>query len=646
MTTEVLDPRIGTWLDAGPGSAPPIAFETIMTAVATTAQEPRHVRLGNRVLPFTRGRLVLAAAALVAAVATGGYLLRDTIADVATPPPDPSSLLYPYPETRVVTEQSGGPAADDETIIVTRLPGDAAFVVVATCTGGESMALERWDLTANWEPGDIREPNETHPIECDREPVAVRMAVLGEADDANEIRLVVTAGTSWRIAIGEVRSLPDPPSFPAFAPAEGSLILLALDEPMLAHSRPGPGIGIQAPAGAETVTILVQCLGAPVTISSRTVPDTEVVPCDDPSRTTRVELPLVDGMDALAGTDGFTWVRLAAEAQWTGSATSPAPAGIPEGMADVWFASGDGSSVAFGRLGGDSQRTLPVPGSHVGEAGGDHVAIAREAEDGSTVLELWSMPDAAPVTAIATIADGRVFGSWVDPTHEQVFYGLVTGLGAGEWRRVGFDGTGDTLVASSGLGLRFAQQVLGVDDAMFVAQWCPLVGSCQRAIYDAATGALEQVEPAGEPVCGLEGVAGTQLVFRASTDCDTSSRLVAQDVRGGAVRELHDGFGSARTVAGPDGPLVIVVDERETSTTLTAIDLDGGAPRELATFEHESGFAPRVSAVRLPAGEWVLLAGELGDVPGFNGVGRPVPVLLNVVTGERIELPNLPHSTE
>ena len=60
--------------------------------------------------------------------------------------------------------------------------------------------------------------------------------------------------------------------------------------------------------------------------------------------------------------------------------------------------------------------------------------------------------------------------------------------------------------------------------------------------------------------------------------------------------------------------------------------------------EHESGFDPRLSNVRLPAGDWILLAGPVGDTPVLASIGRPVPVLLNVVTGERIELPNLPSS--
>jgi hypothetical protein len=47
--------------------------------------------------------------------------------------------------------------------------------------------------------------------------------------------------------------------------------------------------------------------------------------------------------------------------------------------------------------------------------------------------------------------------------------------------------------------------------------------------------------------------------------------------------------------------------------------------------------------VRLPGG-WLLLAGGgLGDFPWQRAFDRPVPVLVNLVTDERIELVNLPN---
>jgi len=47
--------------------------------------------------------------------------------------------------------------------------------------------------------------------------------------------------------------------------------------------------------------------------------------------------------------------------------------------------------------------------------------------------------------------------------------------------------------------------------------------------------------------------------------------------------------------------------------------------------------------VRMPGG-WILLAGgAMGDFPWQRAIDRPVPLLVNVVTGESVELVNLPH---
>ena len=43
----------------------------------------------------------------------------------------------------------------------------------------------------------------------------------------------------------------------------------------------------------------------------------------------------------------------------------------------------------------------------------------------------------------------------------------------------------------------------------------------------------------------------------------------------------------------------------------------------------------------MPDGDWVLLAGPVGDTPG-GGTGASGPVLLNIATGEKVELRNLP----
>ena len=121
--------------------------------------------------------------------------------------------------------------------------------------------------------------------------------------------------------------------------------------------------------------------------------------------------------------------------------------------------------------------------------------------------------------------------------------------------------------------------------------------------------------------------------------------VVAEDLDGGPPSTLREGRTSGVLVYTSAGPAVVLFDAvGDMRTSISIVGLDGSAPRDLGTVEHESGMGPRPSSVRLPAGDWILLAGRIGDTPGMRAVGRPMPVLLNVMTGERIELPNLPHS--
>jgi hypothetical protein len=658
MTTERLDPRINVWLDAGPVGAPPVSFDAIMAAVDTMAQEPRRPRVGGRVLPVTGPRLLLVAAAVLVAVAASGYVLRDEIARVAMPR-DPSSLLYPYPETQTISERSGGPAVDSEPVLITTLKQEAAWVVVASCTGGGSMTVDVWDRSVVFEggtEGPEAMPNDRLPVSCDGAPASMRVATLNAfgGDDGvelhHEVVLVPQAGQSWRVAVGEVTDLEDAPSFPALETSDGALVLNDLVEPLLVRSQTGGGIGVQVPAGVTTVTALVQCLGAPVTISLHDGTALGTVDCTDPAVTHRLDAPAEDGMSLLTASDGFTWVRLAAEAVPPAAAQRPEAPALPDGLADVRFAEGDQSNVAFGTLGGNIQTVLPLGASPAGAAAGDTVVLGRADGTGGS-LELWSVSDAAKLRTIATVDDGAFFGAWVDPTHEQVFYGVIERVGdeqAGSLHRVGFDGTGDVVITAAQPieQATFAQQVLAVDDSAFVAHWC-LGGTCERTVYDTETGGIRRTNPAGDAPCDLIGAVDGRLVLSTTAACDGPDRraIVSQALDGSDMVTIGEGLAGGRVVDAADGPGVVLFDHvGETRTTISIAPLDGSGVRELWTAEHQPGFQYSPTSVRLPAGDWILVGGPVGDTPGFAAMGRPIPVLLNVVTGERIELPNLPYS--
>jgi hypothetical protein len=338
------------------------------------------------------------------------------------------------------------------------------------------------------------------------------------------------------------------------------------------------------------------------------------------------------------------WVRLAATVPQGGTPTRPEAPPLPAGMADVLFADGDRENVAFGSLGGNTQTVIRIDEASIGRPGGGHVAIARPSGTGETVLELWSIVDASPVATLATIEGADVYDSWVDATHEQVFYGTVSGLGVGEWRRVAFDGSGDTPVASTPIaGLREAKAVLAIDDAHFVAQWCPLIGSCERAVYDTTTGEVTRTTRSDGGICDLLGAGGGMMVVRAPA-CDgppDEQRILAEDLATGATTELLQGVAYGSVFLGPAGPQVLLVRPGEFESVIEVVGIDGSGRREVARIDHDSGMTPNVSPLRLPAGDWVLLAGYLGDSP-TQAVQTPIPILLNVVTGEQIELVNLP----
>jgi len=642
MTEMKLDPRAVTWLDLGPNRAPADSFDAIMAGVDAVPQRRSRLWLGGRPVAFTPRLLAAAAAIVVVASAVGGFALRDPILDVLAPPP--GDLLGAFPETRSILDATGGPSAQDETVVAGRLPKDEAFVISATCTGGGSMPVEVWDRGIEYGP-DVSEadkqPNRRLDVPCDGSIATTRYVTDPFTSDNVELTAAVPAGATWRIAVGQVRSHLDEPQFPALEVTEDTALMVDVG-PQLAFSRPGLGIVLQPPPAGTMVAVLVQCLGDPVTVTSETGMEPVQLACTDVGTTTRIDMP-GSGQAVRAGTDGFAWVRMAVEAPTGPSAARPSAPPMPAELAGVAFAEGDGQNVAFGTLGSSSQQLVRVADSLVGQAGGDVVGISRLDGD-NAVLELWSLSDAAMLRTLATVRGGRIFGSWVDQTHEQVFYGVQDRIGTFEWRRVGFDGAGETVVASGPIGVRFAQAAMAVDDAQFVAEWCPLLGSCERTVFEAASGEAQRIVLESDPICSIVGVLDGRFVATTPA-CDAGveqGRVLAQAVDGGAWTTLIDDWADATLIVGSEGPQAVVLRDDETRTILSTVALDGTGLREIAAVDHEQGMGPRLSTTRLPDGDWILLAGSIGDLPGSDSSGGMGPQLLNVVTGEWIELVNLP----
>ncbi len=98
-------------------------------------------------------------------------------------------------------------------------------------------------------------------------------------------------------------------------------------------------------------------------------------------------------------------------------------------------------------------------------------------------------------------------------------------------------------------------------------------------------------------------------------------------------------------MASADGPkLVVPSEDGRAEAPWDVIDVTTGTVTTIEVPGADDALRTPLD-LRLPDG-WILLAGgSLGDFPWQRAFDRPVPVLLNLVTGERIELVNLPNWT-
>lgn len=659
MNEQSFDHRAQLWLELGPSQVPVEAVQSVLDAIETVPQERPRPRVAGRALPASRRGLLTAAAAVVLAItAAGAFLLRPEGPNIATPR-DPDHLLFEFPDATSFFEGAGGPATAGERITVAGLPRDRAFVVAASCTGGGKMVVDVYSpASIQARPSDggaapAAEPMKRLDVVCDGIRAHLNVSTMFTAgEDPYDVVLVLEQGMTWRLAVGEYRSFATQPSFPAVQTTDGWYLLADHGWTQLITGDAGLGIGLYAPERASRVAVLVQCSGDPITLTPSNGSAATDVPCDDPARTTRIEYQREDPFDVTAGSAGLAWVRLAAEANGAMAAPLPTTPPLPPGVGAVGYADTDGQYIAFGTLGSNSQSTVRVPATNIGQSGtqigiggGDFVAVTTPDGEAGTRLDLWAISEAATIRTLArTSGPDSINRSFVDATHRQVFYEVAWG----GWHRVAFDGSGDVVIAATPAGSLLSDAVLAVDESVFVVDWCPAEGSCTRIIHDAATGDTREVKLAGNRTCRLIGVVDGRVVARSAPTCaePEPGQTTVQDIDGGPRRVIVDGPTLvASLIVSSAGPGLLYADGGDTRTTYRFVGLDGGEPREVATFEHDLGFTPQLSPVRLPVGDWILLAGPLADTPANQGQGRPVPVLLNVATGDRIELVNLPHSS-
>jgi hypothetical protein len=318
--------------------------------------------------------------------------------------------------------------------------------------------------------------------------------------------------------------------------------------------------------------------------------------------------------------------------------TYPSAPPLPAELADApyaWWADG---YVAAGTLGSNRQRLIlwPTP-VRWPIAEGDHVALSERTPT-ATNLHLASISRGQVISTLAELPpDRHIDRTWVDHGRGQVFF--VVGNEANnavDIERIGLDGSGRQVVAAVPAGSTVAYE-FALDASVFVVDACRARADCSRTVIDAATleASTYRLELDRE-ICHVIGATDGLVLVEAGTSCALSypDRTLVTSLDGSDMRVLEAG-GSPRLVRTTAGPHVVagrhvidLSDDREARVLDVGEDLETAWPY-----------------LRLPP-DWVLFVPfhGLADVPRARPsmAGQP-PVLVNVLTGEQLELVNLPH---
>lgn len=656
MTEQTFDQRVQDWLASGPAGLPTGALEAALDATQGVRQDRPRPRIAGR--PIARRTLLLAAAVGLIVAAAGIGVVGGLFADGTS---EQSTILVDFPEAATVLERAGGPSTAAETVVLGTLPARPHLVVGASCTGSAPLVVKAHDRSLQVNPDEVPAGADPQLARTITVPCDGSVAVTGLDQPAGpptagplELSLDVPAGVAWRIAVGELTSVPDQPAFPDVQPSEDAFFIQPMSrEPWLIIAGRF-GIGVQVPEDAGRFEVLVQCAGDPIQVTAldylrdpagAPTGETTSIDCSDPGKTTAVPFETQErSMDVAAISRGVTWVRLRPQAFGTGVSDLPEAPELPAGIAEVPFVESDGNYVAIGTLGGNRQTLVQVTGSAVGPIGGGVFGVRRDGQAGGQRLELWSVEEGGPIVEItSTDATASVYPGPTDGTHGWHYYAIIRLGFAFEWHRVALDGTNDTIVTTVEPGWTVPPNGrLAIDDSVFVVDRCHPTG-CTRVISDGATATVREVPLEGDPTCELVGIVDGLAIARSGPSCDnaTTRPLTSQPLDGGPRQLVTELAGSTILVRTSSGPRAVILESKETQSTVYSVDLAGGTPREVLAFE-ETSSTRSPQDLRLPAGDWVLVGVALGDIPTAQ-IGRNAPFLLNIATGESIELVNLPH---
>ena len=568
------------------------------------------------------------------------------------PLPAPAGLLSGYVLAGLSFERSVGPAdqpiSSDATITQVDL-GPLRYardiVLAGACLGSGELAVTiRYTTLPS-----VADPFVGLVTPCDGGIAAISYAgAPGDQVEIEVISLDVPAGASWRFAIGEI---PDPLAPATFAPFDGTAGWWRLwdVEQDAVSPQTGMGVGVRVADPVTRLALWVECSGADSV--ELTLVHEPPSPGDDfsapvacvPGQPQRNEVA-VSGGESVSITvtpDDAIPVHLYVEADAMPVSEWGEPPDLPDALAQAPFMASSGTYVALGQLGASRQTLVPVGGAGpVNRPGGDFAAIPEPSSSG-TRLGLYSVSTGQRLATLAEHGPGTFIATtWVDAEHEQVVYAVASPLGT-QVMRVGLDGTNRKLIATAPVSATSSLATLALDDSILVADACSATG-CQRTLVDLATLEVRQANFIldGE-VCGAAGSTDGVVVLRVAAACDATGpqHIVVTDIDGNELLRLPDpGFVTLMRTA--TGPALLVGDPA--GSGLSVVQVGDGSSAPLAV--SNTTLMP-VQGVQLPP-DWVLLAGfpGIGDFPVHPSLllGSP-PILVNVISGETIEMSNLPH---
>lgn len=629
------------------------------------AQRRGSARTGRRWLAIAAVAAVLLASLAVAIV--GGLVPSLIERQPPTPAvvlPEPKALLRDFPDATLRLEHAIGPAdrpvelnsssapgATLAPIEVGRVTFAGPFVIGIACLGEGELRIEVVTPSLG-----IPYTNAIAP--CDGTPVISQYLAMpiDPASVGDAVIALVSPGASWRLAIGELpAALVVPPGFSPVTATPGWHLVSQASPVLLADPTPRTGALISVPARATRAALFVQCHGAgTLSVAFGDVAPTDVA-CDEIGAARRIEFA-VSGGESLTvratGDRAGLWVVISAEANAEITTSYPTAPLLPDGLGSVPYVAPDARVIGVGTLGSNHQVVLPIADARPGSPAGDLLPVAINSQTDGARLDLVSIGDGAVLRTLVQVpAPSLIFDSWADARHDQVFY-LIALESRYEFHRVSALGGDDIVVATV---LREGQAGftadLSDDESIFVVDACQTGVGCSRTIVDAASGAVQRVDRSADPVCRILGIADGVLIGTSRSVCteDSTTALIAAPVADGApVVLMRDApraeIGDGVVVVTPDGPKVVFAASVTSDGTpsIKVIDARTGA---LSDLPRGTIGDPRLFPypIRLPAG-WLLLAGgALGDFPWQKGLDRPPPILVNLVSGERIELVNLPH---